>query len=176
MKIGRVVALFLMPRALITALYLVRSKCFVSPRAEVDFGDTIRIGKGSRVSGFTQVKASDTGRITIGNDTSIAVGCCIAAGAVGITIGDDCLISPGVVILSGNYKYDRLDMPIRKQGYTSKGVTIGNNVWLGSNVVVLDGSVIEDGVIVTPNSVVSSHLKRNTVCEGSPAKVIFRRR
>ncbi|MGH6918686.1 MAG: hypothetical protein ACREJ0_13410 [Geminicoccaceae bacterium] len=68
-----------------------------------------------------------------------------------------------MTILSANYRHSDLDLPIRQQGTTSRGVKIGNNVWLGAGVVVLDGAVIGDGVIVAPNSVVSIRLPANTI-------------
>jgi acetyltransferase-like isoleucine patch superfamily enzyme len=143
-------------------------------RAEVEFNNYIRIGRGSRISSYCRIKAS--GPLSIGRNVSITNFTCIAAGRGGIEIGDDCLISPNVTILSANYQYSRLDVPIRQQGMTSKGIRIGNNVWIGAGVVVLDGSVIEDGTIVAPNSVVTSRLPTNTVCHGNPAKVVFTRR
>jgi acetyltransferase-like isoleucine patch superfamily enzyme len=116
------------------------------------------------------------GPLSIGRDVSITNGTCIAASGNGIEIGDDCLISPNVTILSANYRHSELDRPIRQQGMTSKGVKIGNNVWLEAGVVVLDGAVIRDGTIVAPNSVVSSRLPANTIAQGNPARVIFTRR
>jgi acetyltransferase-like isoleucine patch superfamily enzyme len=166
--------MILAPRFAISLMYYIKFRCFVSIRAEVEFHDQIRIGRGSRISSFCRIKAS--GPLNIGRDVSITNGTCIAASGNGIEIGDDCLISPNVTILSANYRHSELDRPIRQQGMTSRGVKIGNNVWLGAGVVVLDGSVIGDGVIVAPNSVVSSRLPANTIAQGNPARIIFTRR
>jgi acetyltransferase-like isoleucine patch superfamily enzyme len=166
--------MLLVPGFLVTLIYYLKFRCFVSIRAEVEINDQIRIGRGSRISSFCRIKAS--GPLRIGRDVSITNGTCIAASGNGIEIGDDCLISPNVTILSANYRHSELDRPIRQQGTTSKGVKIGNNVWLGAGVVVLDGADIGDGVIVAPNSVVSSTLPPNTIAQGHPARVIFTRR
>ena len=166
--------MILVPRLALSLAYYLKFGCLVSMRAEVEFNNQIKIGRGSRISSYCRIKAS--GPLTIGRDVSITNFTCIAAGSSGIEIGDDCLISPNVTILGANYEYSRLDVPIRQQGMNSKGVRIGNNVWIGAGVVVLDGSVIEDGAIVAPNSVVSSRLPTNTICRGDPAKVIFTRR
>lgn len=112
----------------------------------------------------------------IGQDVLIGTGCFLESGTAGLSVGDDALISPHVTMLCSNYRYDRLDVPIHKQGMTSRGVQIGRNVWIGTGAVVLDGSVIGDGAIVAPNSVVSSRIPANVVVQGSPAKVIFERR
>ena len=94
----------------------------------------------------------------------------------GIEIGDDCMIASNVVIIGNNYNYMDLDTPIRLQGETSKGVKIGNNVWIGAGSVILDGTTIEDGVIISPLSLVSGKVKKNTIISGNPAKTIFTRR
>jgi acetyltransferase-like isoleucine patch superfamily enzyme len=166
--------MILAPGFAISLLYYMKFRCFVSIRAQVEFTKRIEIGHGTRVSSFCRIKAS--GPLRIGRDVSITNGTCIAASGIGIEIGDDCLISPNVTILSANYRHSELDRPIRQQGTTSKGVKIGNNVWLGAGVVVLDGAVIGDGAIVAPNSVVSTRLPANTIAQGNPARVIFTRR
>jgi acetyltransferase-like isoleucine patch superfamily enzyme len=93
-----------------------------------------------------------------------------------VVIGDDCLISPNVTIIANNYNYQRLDVPIRQQGSTSKGVRIGANVWIGSGACILDGAQIGSGVIVAANSVVAGKIPDNAIVQGNPAKIIFTRR
>lgn len=174
MKLGTIFARFL-PAPLVSVVYWLKFGCFVSPRAEVELSRWVTIGRRAQISSFTKIKAS-RGPLTIGRDVSIGTGCFLQAGTVGLSLGDDCLISPHVTIVASNYRYDRLDLPIHCQGQTSRGVRIGSNVWLGVGVVVLDGSDIGDGAIVAPNSVVSGRLPPNTIARGDPAKVIFERR
>jgi acetyltransferase-like isoleucine patch superfamily enzyme len=81
-----------------------------------------------------------------------------------------------VNIIGNNYKYGSLDVPFRLQGTVSKGTRIGNNVWIGAGASILDGVVIGNGVIITPNSMVSSRVPDNAIVQGNPAKVIFTRR
>jgi acetyltransferase-like isoleucine patch superfamily enzyme len=91
--------------------------------------------------------------------------------------GDDCLIGPNVSIIGNNYRYERLDVPIRLQEkYSAKGIRIGANVWIGAGCTILDGADIGSGTIVTPNSVVSHRLPENSIAQGNPARVIFTRR
>ena len=86
------------------------------------------------------------------------------------------MIGSNSSIIGNNYHYDSLEIPICQQEKTSKGITIGNNVWLGSGCVVLDGTHIGNGVIITPNSVVTTNIPENAIAQGNPAKVIFTRR
>lgn len=172
---GRMLLRVALPGFAVSLLYWVKYRCFISPKAEVDFDPLIRIGRGTRISSFAQIKASH-GPVEIGRDVGITPGCCIAAGEGGVTIGDDCMLGPHVVVLGSTYRFNRLDVPIRTQGMVSKGVRIANNVWLGAGTVVLDGAEIGEGVVVAAHSVVTGALPANTIAEGNPAKVVFRRR
>lgn len=174
MELSKIARRFL-PAPLVTLVYWLKFGCLISPRAEVEFSPKITIGRRTQISSYTKIKAFD-GPLTIGRDVSIGVGCFIGSGTAGTSIGDDCLISPNVMIMANNYRYDRLDVPIRSQGSTSRGVEVGDNVWIGAGVVVLDGSKIGAGVIVAPNSVVSGRVPPNTIVRGDPAKVVFERR
>jgi acetyltransferase-like isoleucine patch superfamily enzyme len=147
----------------------------VSTRAEVELSPLLHIGRGSEVSSFSKIKAS-YGPLQLGKNCFVGAGCFIAAHQGGVVIGDDCLISPHVTILSSNYHFRRLDVPIWRQGCSSKGVRIGNNVWIGSGACILDGAQVGSGVIVAPNSVVSGKIPDNVIVQGNPAKVIFTRR
>lgn len=176
MKIGTVVRRFLIPGFVTTLRAYLKYGCMVSPRAEVEITPHLEIGRKSIVSSFTKLKATD-GPLEIGSNVEISNGCVITSHHAGTRIGDDCLIGPNVAIIGSNYRYDRLDVPIRLQEKVSpQGIRIGDNVWLGAGCVILDGADIGSGTIVTPNSVVSHPLPENCIAQGNPAKVIFTRR
>ena len=164
-----------MPSFLVTIVYALKYRCMVSPRAEVELSPLLKIGRGTQISSFCKIKASD-GPLEIGCNVAIGTNCFIASHKGGISIGDDCMVSPNVTIVGNNYKYDRLDIPICKQEKTSKGINIGENVWLGAGVVVLDGVIIGSGAIVAPNSVVATKVPENAIVQGNPAKIVFTRR
>jgi acetyltransferase-like isoleucine patch superfamily enzyme len=175
MNIGHFARRFLVPRWGVSLYYYFKFHCKVSTRAEVDLSSLFTMGRGSEVCSFTKIKAT-YGPLRIGRDTFIGAGCFISSGASGLEIGDDCMISPHVIILANNYNYQKLDVSYWDQGWTSKGVRIGDMVWLGSGACILDGSRIGRGVIVTPNSVVSGVVPDYAIVQGNPAKVIFTRR
>ena len=77
--------------------------------------------------------------------------------------------------MASNYRTDRLDIPFKDQGSSSKGITIGNNVWVGAGTTILDGTIIGDNTIVVANSLLNRHYRPNVVLQGNPAKVILRR-
>lgn len=175
MQTGVLIRRFLVPPPVVTLLAFWRYRAYISMRAEVDLSPLLKLGRKTRISSFTKVKASH-GNLEIGNRTSIATGVFISAGKKGTYIGSDCLIGPNCTIVSGTYKYSRLDMTFEEQGHDSKGTRIGNNVLLGAGTAVVDGAVIGNGVVVGANSVVSGRLPDNVVARGNPATVIFERR
>ncbi len=174
MKLRKMAQRF-MPSVIVTLTYWIKYRCAVSPRAEVELTPRLRIGRGSQISSFVKIKATN-GDLTIGKNVSIGSNCFISADPGGVVIGDYSLISPNVCIIGSDYRYDRLDVPVCQQEIVSKGIRIGEDVWIGAGCVVMDGVSIGDHCIIAPNSVVSRSLAPKTVAEGSPAREIFRRR
>ena len=174
MKTAEIIRRFMIPSFVVTLVYLFKFHCKVSPRAEVDLNSLMKIGRGTRISSFVKIKAN--GPLHIGSEVSIGTNCFISADSGELSIGDYCMIGSNSSIIGNNYHYDSLEIPICQQEKTSKGITIGNNVWLGSGCVVLDGTHIGNGVIITPNSVVTTNIPENAIAQGNPAKVIFTRR
>jgi virginiamycin A acetyltransferase len=164
----------LVPSSAVRLYYLKRHRAVVSGRAEVDLVGSTEWGPGCVISAFTKVKIS--GRFVMGRRVQIGTGCFIGAGGAGLILGDDVLVSPNCTILTSNYRFDRIGIPLQEQGTESKGVRIGHRVWLGANSVVLDGAEIGDDCIVSAGSIVSGSIPPRSIVQGNPAKVIFTRR
>src|SRR3546814_19841955 len=116
----KIVQRFLFPSFVVTLLYGIKYRCFVSVRAEVEYSSHLTIGRKSQISAFTKVKATD-GPIRIGANVSIAAGRFISSHVGGVAIGDDCLISPNVSVIDGHYRYDRPDVQVRTKDSNSDG-------------------------------------------------------
>ena len=176
MKLGTLLRRFLVPGFVVTLWGMWKYGARISPKAEVEITPNLRLGKKTVISSWVKIKATD-GPLHIGSHVEIASHCVITSYTAGTSIGDDCLIGPNVSIIGNNYRYDRLDIPIRLQEKVSpKGIRIADNVWIGAGCTILDGADIGPGTIITPNSVVSSRLPESSVAQGNPAKVIFMRR
>ena len=173
-KISRLARRALTPMVVVRLYYLVKHRAAISSRAEVDLADSTSWGPGCVISAFTKVKIS--GPFVMGRRCQISTGCFVGAGDAGLTLGDDVLISPNCVVMTGTYVFDRLDVPLQEQGTVSKATRIGHRVWIGSNSVVLAGAEIGDDVIVSAGSVVTGRVPPKTIVLGNPAKVIFTRR
>jgi len=174
MKLSKILRRFLVPSFVVTAYCLLKYKCKISPKAEVELNENLQIGSGTVVSSFVKIKPN--GPMQIGKNVSIGTFSFLSADAGGVKIGDYCMIGPNASIIGNNYQYDQLDVPLCQQTKTSKGIDVGENVWIGSGCVILDGATIGNGAIITPNSVVSSKIPENAIAQGNPAKVIFIRR
>ncbi len=164
----------LTPSFVVTAYYLLKYGAKVSPRAEIDLSKNLRFGAGCTISSYTKIKALD-GPVTFGDRAGVAVGCFIAAGEGGISIGDNFVCGANVNIVATNYNHGELGVHLEDQGSTSKGIIIGDNVWIGSGCTITDGAVIGDNVIVAANSLVNRRYKSNLILQGNPAKTVLKR-
>ncbi len=90
----------------------------------------------------------------------------------GLVIEDNVRIAHRVSINTSNHKYDRLDIPIHKQGLSSKPVHIKHDVWIGCGAIILQGITIGENAIVGAGAVVTKDVPANAIVGGVPAKVI----
>jgi len=164
----------LCPAFVVSGYYFFKYRAKISPRSEVDLTSNLHFGRRAVVGAFTKMKAS-RGPIRTGDRCGIATGCFISAGSGGITIGDNFVCGPNVVIVASNYVFDDMNAHIDDQGRSSRGVKIGNNVWIGAGSVVLDGSQLGDNCIVVANSLVNRRYPPGAIIQGNPAKILMKR-
>ncbi len=89
-----------------------------------------------------------------------------------ITIGDGCMVGPGVTISAVTHPVDATRR--RDRIAQAKPVTIGNDVWLGANVLVMPVVTIGDNVVVGAGAVVTHDIPSNSLAMGVPARVARR--
>lgn len=107
--------------------------------------------------------------ISIGDFSGIGMNCYIRGP---LTIGDNVMMGPDVVILTSSHNFERTDIPVRLQGDSQEPVSIGNDVWIGQRVIILPGVTIGDGVIIGAGAVVTKDIPPYTIIGGVPAKII----
>ena len=113
--------------------------------------------------------------IRFGRNDHINTGCTFD-GRGGLTMGDNVLIGPNVVIVSSQHRWDlSTELPIIQQGHQSAPITIGDDVWIGANAVVTPGVTLATGTVVGAGSVVTASTEPYAIVAGSPARVIGRR-
>lgn len=94
--------------------------------------------------------------------------------AGGITVGDDCVLSHGVSLISTGLKTEGWANRDRKADiHVDKPIVIGENVWLGANVTVCAGVTVAPNCIIAAGAVVAKDLtEENCLYGGVPAKKI----
>lgn len=117
---------------------------------------------------------ADQGGIRIGSNTFIGHGC-VLYGAGGIIVGDDGLLSPGVVVASHQHSFTVFGIAMRVQPIRSAPVTIEDDVWIGASATILPGVRIGRGAIVAAGAVVVDSVEPYTMVAGVPARP-FRKR
>ncbi len=109
-------------------------------------------------------------KVEIGDYSSLNADCWISNDTV---IGNDVMMGPEVVILSGSHNFERTDVPMREQGAPPRrSVCIGDDVWIGTRVILLPGVNIGNHVIIGAGSVVTRDVPEWAVVAGNPAKII----
>jgi maltose O-acetyltransferase len=90
-----------------------------------------------------------------------------------VTIGRDVMMGPGVILLTRNHRFDRLDAPMRLQGGAEeRPVVIGDDVWIGTRAIVLPGVTVGDGAIIAAGAVVTAPVPSRAIVGGNPARII----
>ncbi len=106
--------------------------------------------------------------VTVGKNTMISFRAKIDVRRARITIGDNCHITYGCVIISH-------DGAASQMGAADDGhgeVVIGNNVFIGVNSVVLRNDHIGDNSIIGAGVVVTRDIPPNVIASGNPARIV----
>jgi acetyltransferase-like isoleucine patch superfamily enzyme len=132
----------------------------------------LRLGKGVLLEPQCWITIAEGGRVVIGDGCFLNIGTMIAS-QVEVTVGEHTMFANGCFVSDASHAYDRDDIPVTWQGFTSKGPTrIGSNCWFGANCVVTSGVTIGDRCVIGSNSVVTRDLPPGVIAAGAPAKVI----
>jgi carbonic anhydrase/acetyltransferase-like protein (isoleucine patch superfamily) len=93
-----------------------------------------------------------------------------------ITLEDNVLLAPAVLIMDHNHQYSDVNFPILEQGVTEGGtITIGRNCWLGYGCVISCGMgllKIGRNSVIGAHAVVTKSIPAFTVVAGNPARII----
>lgn len=93
----------------------------------------------------------------------------------GVSLGNDVMLGPNVVINDSNHQFIDRDKSIAQQGHTAKEIIIEDDVWIASNSVILKGVHIGKGAVVAAGSVVTKDVPPYAVVAGVPARKIKNR-
>jgi acetyltransferase-like isoleucine patch superfamily enzyme len=152
-----------------------RGHHFMRPWHVKLFGAPIEIGRFATVIAASDAKvrlsvwpqAGAEGRITIGDYCLLCPGVRISAAGT-VAIGHNCMLANGVYITDSDWHdiYNRLAMG------RAEPVTIGDNVWIGDGATICKGVSVGENSIVGAGSVVVRDIPANSVAAGNPARVV----
>jgi acetyltransferase-like isoleucine patch superfamily enzyme len=113
--------------------------------------------------------------LRVGSGFSVNSGALID-GRGGISIGNDVLIGPYVVINSSEHAHKQLDVPMTSVDHVMAPVRIGDDVWIGAHAVITGGVEIGSGSVIAAGAVVTRDVPAYAIVGGVPASIIGDRR
>ncbi|MDR2489636.1 MAG: acyltransferase [Desulfovibrio sp.] len=134
----------------------------------------IRLGRGVGLNRYSSLYAA-RGKISLGDNVFLGDFSSVNANDAEISIGSNVAIGPMSLIQGANHTFDRLDIPIVRQGHQPSRVIIEDDVWIAAHCVILPGAHIRSGAVVAAGAVVTGEVPENTVVGGVPAKVLRHR-
>lgn len=149
----------------------------------------IHTGRSLLIERGVTLKATDGGRVFLGNCVSLGKNVKIEAKHGDVVIGDDVFIGDGslivaqehieigaaaqiaeyVVIRDQDHRFDT--RPVKDAGFNTSPIVIGADVWIGCKTTVLKGSQIGEGAVIAAHSLVRGEVPPFTLAAGTPAKV-----
>ena len=137
----------------------------------VRLGANVSVGRNTRIECVGSMRHLGRG-MTVGDNVGLGTDCFYGC-AGGIDIGSDTIVGNMVSFHAENHVADDVQRPIRLQGVTHRGITVGNDCWIGARAAILDGAVIGDGCIIAAGSVVTAgEYPARGIYGGVPARLI----
>lgn len=113
--------------------------------------------------------------VEIGNNSGIGINCHILNNT---KIGNDVMMGPNCYMLESLHKYDRTDVTMIEQGFSSERckVIIGDDVWIGRDVMIIGSKEIKTGSIIGARCVLTKSFPEYSVVGGNPSKLLRMRK
>ena len=138
--------------------------------AHIKVGENVHVitAKDRRVALATWQFEDYQGHITLGDNCLVCPGVRIDSGS-SVTIGDNCMMAAGSYITDADWHdiYDRT-----KTVGSTAAVTLANNVWIGDGATICKGVTIGENSVIGAGAVVATDIPANCIAAGNPAKVI----
>lgn len=99
----------------------------------------------------------------------------VRLGSVGdapLTLGDNVMVGPNVVMDTSRHNTGRLDIPMQDQGLSFAPIVVEDDVWIGANAVIVCGVRIGCGSIVGAGAVVTKDVPPHAIVGGVPARIL----
>lgn len=131
-------------------------------------------GSEGRVTYMVDIRLPE--HISIGDRGYVNGGLLAASKHARILIGKDCMISYNVHMRTDMHRYDRISIPMNKQGVSEADIVIGDDVWIGYGAQIMMGVTVGSHSIIGAGAIVTHDIPEYSVAVGVPARVIKDRR
>lgn len=175
-----------------------RSGLMIGRRVRLLNKQNMHLGKWVKIEDYAHLNALGSGKLHIGNNSSIGafsrviistsfnnigknihigenVGIgeyAYLGGGGGLEIGDNCIVGQYLSCHPENHNFADAEVQIRHQGVSRQGIKIGKNCWIGSKVTITDGVEVGDNCVIAAGAVVTKSMPANALIGGVPAKVL----
>lgn len=129
----------------------------------------IKIGLKSHIADYVELQSRGT--LLIGKNFNINKYSRVIAFEE-IIIGDNVTLAQFVTILDHDHDYICKQEQLVLNGYKTRPINIGNNVWVGDKTTILKGVNIGNNVVVGANTLVNKDVPSNCIVAGNPFKII----
>ena len=177
LPVARTIQRYFVPGFISSIYFFLRYRAIVSLKSRVQLTGRIRLGKGTVVKPFAIIQVSaGKGVISIGKNCAISSFNHISTAEGDLVIGDNVRLGSNVVLMGVHRTVKKKDVLIVDQGYTHRGLKIGDDAMIGAGSVVLGGSDIGQGAVIGAGSVVTKPVPPYSVVGGMPVKTIGERK
>ncbi|GGD16924.1 acyltransferase [Aquisalinus flavus] len=148
--------------------------CFVNGHIEIKDGSNsvAYLGPRTRLRNFHAVLSGDSCLLVMGEAATTEQAVFFVHGDnMQITIGEDCMLSSGVVIRTAD-GHGIFDAESRRQINKPAAVHVGAHCWIGNGARVAKGVTISDGCVIGQMSLVSKPTEPNSIYAGVPARKV----
>lgn len=93
-----------------------------------------------------------------------------------VTLGDDVMMGPDVVIMTSAHSFEDPTMPINRQPPAKiRPVRIGRDVWIGTRVVIMPGVTIGEGSVIGAGCIIRTNIPPFSVVVGESPRIMWKR-
>jgi acetyltransferase-like isoleucine patch superfamily enzyme/SAM-dependent methyltransferase len=131
----------------------------------------ISIGRNVHVCSRVEFSVPRQAELIIGDGTFIGRGTLISAHRQ-VRIGADVLVAENVSIHDNNHATSDPHVPIRRQGFESEPLEIGDDCWIGAQAVLVKGAGLGRRCILGAGAVLTKQFPDNTRAVGVPARPV----
>jgi len=117
-------------------------------------------------------KPDQCGKIRVAASSNLSGGAVVSY--VGVTVEDDVLFGPNVVMMDCDGSPVDTSRPATPDNLFMAPVTIGKHAWIGWNAVIMPGVTVGHDATVAAMSVVTKDVPPHSLVMGNPARLVTR--